>query len=122
MTQCGFAVDVVVESDNYILGTEVPPPVCPICGFKGYEAEYGFSGATALCESSKPTFKDKGQALAFYTEIVDRVGTVMSLSKQALDFQKRGQYDQAMELNYQLERLCRQIGTLEPLAKALSDQ
>ena len=111
-----------VASDNYILGTEVPPPVCPICGFKGYEAEYSFSGATAPREGSEPTFKDKGEARVFYAEVTDRVVKTLSLSRQALDFQKRGQCDQAMELNYQLERLCRQLGTLEPVARAFSDQ
>lgn len=109
-----------VESDNYILGTEVPPPVCPICGFKGYEPEYTFSGASALREGSKPHFKDKRDAFAFNADMFRRAGKVISLSEQALDLQKRGQSDQ--ELNFQLERLCRQLGILDHLAAAFGDQ
>jgi hypothetical protein len=111
-----------VESDNYILGTEVPPRQCPICEFKGYEAEYSWAGASALREGGKPSFKDKQAAVTFNADIVRRAGQAISLCEQALDLQKRGQYDEAMELNFRLERLCRELGTLDPLVEAFGDQ
>jgi tetratricopeptide (TPR) repeat protein len=113
-----------VQSESYIRGTEIPPIACPVCGFGGYEPAYNQSGFTQPREIPPEHLNDKGELnySNFYRDLVEDVSKVTRLSDEALELQERGKHEEAMQLNFQLERICRHYRILEPLVNAFGDQ
>jgi hypothetical protein len=111
-----------LESENYIVGTEVPPQSCPICGFHGYEPGYDPAGSEITRTAPVDGDDHMVATRPSPAELTGMVSEVIKLSQKALSLQAERRHNEAMEVNREMERLARRVGILEQCAHSVHKQ